>query len=54
MKGRFGGIARPTLLGSLAAVLWLASHPNQNGRTDRETLDLIARHCREAIDREPL
>jgi hypothetical protein len=54
MSGKVGGIAVPTALGWFTAIQWLARHPNHEGRTDRETLELIARYCRAAIEREPL
>lgn len=54
MSPRIGGIARPTRLGLLTAILWAATHPNERGRSQAETLALIARWSRDLIDREAL
>lgn len=57
MSGKAGAVTRtgtPTRLGLLSAILWTATHPTQDGRTERDALALIARLARHAIDKEPL
>lgn len=57
MSGKAGSETRTgtvAVLGTLAAIEWLATHRNESGKTDAETFATIASMARRALDRAPL